>query len=234
MRRRYQPLSARSTVQPARSENWQEGIYKIGWLSSSIAHDLRNPLGTIYAGAEMLMDVDATPAQVKRLAANMHRAAGRMRELLTDLMGVARGNASAVEICDAREIIQAALAATDIQNVQILLDAPEAMEAPMVRFRMERVFVNLISNSVEAMPGGGRIQIGIRKAGDCLLVELEDSGPGIPRQIRDRLFEPFVTAGKEHGLGLGLAFCRQTILEHGGEIWSEPASGARFLIRLPY
>jgi signal transduction histidine kinase len=228
------PLSARAAAPPVRSESWHDGIYNIGWLSTSIAHDLRNPLGTIYAGAEMLMDLDATPAQVKRLAANIHSAAGRMRELLTDLVSVARGEESTVEICDIREIIQEALAATDFQGIQIVVDAPDAIKTPLMRFRMQRVFVNLFANSVEAMPAGGKVRIAVRKGGNFTLVEFEDSGPGIPRQICDRLFEPFVTAGKENGVGLGLAFCRQTVLEHGGEIWTEPvAAGARFVIRLP-
>jgi signal transduction histidine kinase len=72
-----------------------------------------------------------------------------------------------------------------------------------------------------------------RKASNCVLIELEDTGPGIPRAIRERLFEPFVTAGKQDGLGLGLALSRQTVLGHGGDIWLEPATGARFVIRLP-
>jgi signal transduction histidine kinase len=220
--------------EPSQSESWREGIYKIGWLSTSIAHDLRNPLGAIYAGAEMLMDVDATPAQVKRLASNIHSAAGRMQELLTDLVSMARGSGPTVEICDIREVIGAALAIADRQDIRILLDAPDVIKLPLVRFRMQRVFVNLIANSVEAMPTGGKVRIAVRKAGNFMLVEFEDSGPGIPRQICDRLFEPFVTAGKENGLGLGLAFCRQTVFEHGGQIWTEPvAAGARFVIRLP-
>jgi signal transduction histidine kinase len=66
-----------------------------------------------------------------------------------------------------------------------------------------------------------------------VLIELEDTRPGIPRGIRDRLFEPFVTAGKQDGLGLGLALSRQTVFNHGGDIWTEPATGARFVIRLP-
>jgi signal transduction histidine kinase len=232
--RRDKSFSARGAVLPTRSENWRDGIDTIGWHSTSIAHDLRNPLGTIYAGSEMLMDGNATPAQAKRLAANIHRAAARMRELVSDLVSVARGSRPTVEICDIREIIGAALAVVDRQDVQILVEAPENIEAPLARLRMERVFVNLIANSLEAMPAGGRVHIAIRKAGNFMLVEYEDSGPGIPQQIRDRLFEPFVTAGKENGLGLGLAFCRQTILEHGGEIWTEPvAAGARFVIRLP-
>jgi signal transduction histidine kinase len=98
---------------------------------------------------------------------------------------------------------------------------------------MERVFFNLIANSLEAMATGGKLRIEARKAGSYVLIELEDTGPGIPRGIRDRLFEPFVTAGKQDGLGLGLALSRQTVLNHGGDIWTEPASGARFVIRLP-
>src|SRR5260370_17490477 len=81
---------------------------KAGWLSASILHDLRNPVGTIYAGAEMLMTLDTTPNQVKRLATNMYRAAGRMRELLTVLTSVTYGNRSTPDICDIREIIVSA------------------------------------------------------------------------------------------------------------------------------
>src|SRR5580704_6372455 len=81
-------------------DNPRAAISTIGWLSASILHDLRNPVGTIYAGAEVLMTLDTTPNQVKRLAANMHRAAGRMRELLIDLASAAHGNTSTREICD--------------------------------------------------------------------------------------------------------------------------------------
>ena len=66
-----------------------------------------------------------------------------------------------------------------------------------------------------------------------MLIEVKDTGPGIPRAIRNRLFEPFVTAGKDHGLGLGLALSRQTLLDHGGDLRIEPARGARFVMSLP-
>jgi signal transduction histidine kinase len=62
---------------------------------------------------------------------------------------------------------------------------------------------------------------------------MEDTGPGIPHDIRDKVFEPFVTAGKENGLGLGLMFALQSVLDHGGDMWVEHAVGARFVIRLP-
>jgi signal transduction histidine kinase len=214
-----------------------EGISTIGWLSASILHDLRNPLESICADAELLMDLDTTSTQVKRLAANLCRAARRMRQLLTDLSSVGRENASIVEICDIREVIaaasEAALAAREHHSVQILLAVPDGIDLPLVRSQIESVFFNLIANALEAMPRGGKIRIGARKAGTCVLIELEDTGPGIPTCIRDRLFEPFATSGKQDGLGLGLALARQTVRNHGGDMWTEPAAGARFVIGLP-
>src|ERR1700681_189510 len=91
-----------------RSEAWRENVSADEWLSTSIVHDLRNPLGTVYAAAEMLMELDPAPNQVKRLARNIFRAAGRMRELLADLNSVARGDRPMAEMCDIREIISAA------------------------------------------------------------------------------------------------------------------------------
>src|SRR5580704_680122 len=99
-----------------------EDIYRLGWLSTSIVHDLRNPLGTIYAGATMLMAEDSTPAQVKRLAGNIYRAASRMRDLLADLTSVANRSGSTAEICDIREVIAMASEAMGSPNVQFILD----------------------------------------------------------------------------------------------------------------
>jgi signal transduction histidine kinase len=226
------------TIPPAsRSESWQNRVSSIAWLSTSIVHDLRNPLGTVFAGAEMLVDLDLSPAQVKRLAANIHHAASRMRELLADLASASRGNKSTTEICKIRDVVatvsEALLPMAERQGVQILNDVPGGIEVPLVRSRMERVFFNLITNGLEAMPHGGEIRIGLKMMETCVLIEVKDTGPGIPRGIRDRLFEPFVTADKKEGLGLGLALSRQTVLDHGGDMWTEPAAGAHFTIRLP-
>jgi signal transduction histidine kinase len=221
---------------PSRSETWQKRI-STEWLSASIVHDLRNPLGTVIAGSEMLMELDLTPAQVKRLAANILRSAGRMRDLVADLAGASSGNRSTSEIYKIRDVIAAASEvaspAAEQQSVRILNNVPGGIEIPMARSRMERVFFNLIINALEAMPHGGEIRIGARRADSCVLIEVEDTGPGIPDGIRERLFEPFATAGKSHGLGLGLALSRQTVLDHGGDMWTEPALGARFVISLP-
>lgn len=214
-----------------------ESTSSLGWLSTSILHDLRNPVATVYAGAEMLMNVDTTPNQAKRLAENMFRAAARMRELLAEVCCATYGNRSTAEICEVRELIAAASegasTATGNRSVRTLLDVPREIELPLARSRMERVFLNLIMNALEAMPGGGEVRIGARKTANSVLIDIEDTGPGIPNEIRDRVFEPFVTARKANGLGLGLALSRRAILDHGGDIWIEKAAGARFVIRFP-
>ena len=221
----------------SRSESWPKRISSMGWLSTSILHDLRNPLGTVFAGAEMLMQLDPASTQGKRLATNIYRAAGRMRELLADLAGANCGNKSTCELCKIRDVIaaasEAALLAAESQDFQLVHDVPEGLEIPVQRSRIERVFFNLITNALEAMPDGGQIRIGARIADQSVFIDVEDTGPGIPDAIRDRLFEPFVTLGKDRGLGLGLTLSRQTVLDHGGDLRLEPAAGARFVIHLP-
>jgi signal transduction histidine kinase len=217
----------------------QERISTIGRLSGSIVHDLRNPLAAIYGGSEMLVDVDLPPAHVKRLAGNIYRASRRIQELLQDLLNVSRGKSQAPEMCRLREVAFAACdslaAAAESQAVAITLEIPPEIELPLERNRMERAFVNLIGNALEAMPEGGQVRLSARLENGAALVEVADNGPGIAAEIRNQLFQPFVSAGKRNGLGLGLALTRQTILEHGGDLWveSEPGRGARFLFRLP-
>ncbi len=228
---------ARTTALSPRPEAGHDSTSAVEWLSSSIVHDLRNPLGAIYSAAEMLIRLDSTTTQMRRLATNIFNAAGRMRELLVDLNNVARGNKATPEMCDIRDVIvsasNAASPETGNGRVQIAIEVPEGIELPLIRPRMQSVFFNLIANALEAMPAGGRLHIAGRRTASCVMVEMEDTGPGIPNEIRDKVFEPFVTAGKENGLGLGLALSRQAVLDHGGDIWIEPAAGARFVIRLP-
>jgi signal transduction histidine kinase len=218
----------------------QERISTIGRLSGSIVHDLRNPLAAIYGGAEMMVDADLPPGHMKRLAGNIYRASRRIQELLQDLLNVSRGKSGAApELCRLREVASAACdslaAAAEAQGVSISLNIPPEIEVPLERSRMERAFVNLVGNALEAMPEGGRVRISASIEGDSAVISVEDTGPGIAPEIRPNLFQPFVTAGKRNGLGLGLALTRQTVIEHGGDMWveSEPGHGARFVFRLP-
>ncbi|HWC99239.1 MAG TPA: ATP-binding protein [Candidatus Sulfopaludibacter sp.] len=217
----------------------QERISTIGRLSGSIVHDLRNPLAAIYGGAEMLVDADLPPAHVKRLAGNIYRASRRIQELLTDLLNVSRGKRGAPEPCRLRELAVSAcesLAATaESQHATLTVEIAPEIELSLERSRMERSFVNLIGNAIEAMPEGGEVRVTAQMDAGSVLVHVDDTGPGVAPEIRAKLFQPFVTAGKRNGLGLGLALTRQTVLEHGGDLWvgTAPGGGARFSLRLP-
>jgi signal transduction histidine kinase len=229
-----------ASIQQARQELIrQERISTIGRLSSSIVHDLRNPLAAVYGGSEMLVDAELTPPQLKRLAANIYRASRRIQELLQDLLNVSRGSARGAEVCKLREVAAAGceslLASAEAQHVAVRIAIPDEIELPLERNRMERVFSNLVANALEMMPEGGEIRISAAAQNGFVVADVRDTGPGIAPAIRDSLFEPFVSAGKKNGLGLGLALSRQTVLDHGGEMWaeSEPGQGACFRVRLP-
>lgn len=217
----------------------RERIETIGQLSTSIVHDLRNPLAAIYAGAEMLVDSNLPEEQTRRLAKNIYRASRGIQDMLQELLDVVRGKSSASEMCSLREVIAAAwdsvAPVAETRKIELIAEVPDGLECPMERARMERVFSNLFENAIEAMRSGGRISIGSEANGENVLVRVEDSGPGINPALHGRLFQPFVTAGKKNGLGLGLALSRQTLLDHGGDLWLDAnGPGARFCLRLPY
>jgi signal transduction histidine kinase len=220
----------------------QERIETIGQLSTSIVHDLRNPLAAIYAGAEMMMDSDMPQEMTRRLARNIYKASRGIQDMLQQLLDVVRGTSGGSELCSVREVIAAAWdsVAPSAEGRGITLDSrlPDNLECPMERARMERVFANLFENAIEAMRSGGCISIQGQAEGDNIMVRVEDTGPGISASLQGRLFQPFVTAGKKNGLGLGLALSRQTLLDHGGDIWADDAptrgnAGALFWLRLP-
>jgi signal transduction histidine kinase len=228
-----------SNLQLARAELIrQERISTIGRLASSMVHDLRNPLAAIYGGSEMMVDTDLTETQMKRVAGNIYRASRRIQDMLQALVNVSRSKAGGTELCRLREVVMAAVdsvsAAAEQQHVRIHVDLSEQIEVPLERARIERVFLNLLDNALEVMPEGGEIRIAARVLEDAVLVEVQDSGPGVSKEIRDQLFQPFVTYGKKTGMGLGLALSRQTVLDHGGEMWvAESQAGAKFCLRLP-
>jgi len=101
--------------------------------------------------------------------------------------------------------------------------------------RMHEVLGRILTNAEEAMPNGGKFMIRVEDAGERVRFSFSDNGPGIPEDIRDRLFETFVTSGKEDGTGLGLAVVKKIVDEHGGSIEAESPEegGACFKISLP-
>ena len=217
----------------------QERIATIGRFATSIVHDLRSPLAAIYGGTEMLVDTDLSPEQTRRLATNMYRASKRIQELLQDLTNAGRGGLRPLEVCRLSELVNAACESlakqSNVEKFSITTEVPPEIEVSVERGRIERVFVNLMDNALEAMPDGGQVRITAWKDQKNVVVRIQDTGPGISDQAWTTLFQPFASFGKPNGLGLGLALSRQTLLDHGGDLWAEKHddAGARFYVRLP-
>jgi len=213
----------------------------IGRLTSSIVHDLRNPLAAIYGGCELLAETHPSPEHRRRITENILRASRRVQEMLDDLMRISRGQRSqpSDEPHSLDQVVAAAEArltdAAAAQNVTLIRRIPPSITLLGTRTRLEGVFVNLIQNALDVMPNGGEVRLEASTEGNWVILEVTDTGPGVSDEIRDQLFQPFVSHGKRNGLGLGLALARQTALDHGGDLWlsGDSARGARFLLRLP-
>ena len=205
---------------------------------TSIVHDLRNPLSAIHGSAEMLINSRLSEPQIHRIARNMYDASVRMKKLLDELLTRYRGTDKGVEPSDLREQVTRAVneiaLVAESQSVQIVQDVPKNLVIAVDRQRIQRVLVNLFVNALDVMPHGGTIRVSAVLEQDSVLIKVRDTGPGISAEIRERLFQPFATAGKASGLGLGLAFSRQAVIDHGGRMWAEPGSpGACFAFCLP-
>jgi signal transduction histidine kinase len=187
----------------------------------------------------MLAEGDLTPARVQRLATNIHRASLQIKTMLDELLEVRRGGHGDAECCSARELIDGAWeflsTRADLSGVTLETDIDADLLITVQRTRMQRVFMNLFANSIEAMPEGGTITVRASVDDNYVLMHVEDCGCGIAPEVREKLFEPFVTGKKRNGMGLGLALARQTVADNGGELWSDAAvlKGARFCLRLP-
>jgi len=205
---------------------------------ASIVHDLRNPLATIHGGAEMLVHSKLSPPQIHRVARNVYSASIRIRELLEEFLYRSSGSKDEKELCDVRDLVTCAVdrvaASAELQSVEIVQEVPAGLTVALDWYRIHRVLVNLLVNALDAMPHGGTVHVSAEPDRDSVLIQVRDTGPGIAPQIWDRLFEPFATAGKPHGIGLGLATSRQAVLDHGGEMWAKSSNrGACFSFLLP-
>jgi two-component system, sporulation sensor kinase D len=187
----------------------------------------------------MLVDSDLSDEQRKRLAGNIYRSSRQIRELLQELLEVSRASAKPAEACRLSDLVTSAADAivrvAHSQDVSLDLAIDESVEVLADHDRMVRVFLNIMSNSLDAMPNGGVLKVTNTRDTEFIVVHLEDTGAGISQDVWPKLFQPFASFGKKNGLGLGLALSRQTVLEHKGELWADRDSrrGACFHIRLP-
>ncbi len=220
-----------------------ERLAAIGKMIAMIVHDLRSPIALIKSSsAELAASADDAgfPGLLER-SREVIEEADRMQRMCDALLEVSRASERRAvrEMDDLDGLVSAALVHVALpaghQGVQVDFDLQAGVELRLDGDGMSRALRNLANNAIEAMPDGGTLLIRTSREGDEALVQLTDSGPGIPDEIADRLFEPFVTSNKPGGSGLGLAIVRKVVEDHDGSIRvdKEEAGGTTFTIRLP-
>jgi two-component system, sporulation sensor kinase C len=231
-----QAAHARKLVEP-RAEQEQEKLSMAGILAAGIAHEIRNPLTSLKGFLQL------TAAKPKpEYTAIMLSEVDRINEIVTELLELAKPKETAFEERDLSALLEQTVtlleAQANLSNVTLAME-PGARELPPIivtceENKLKQVFINLIKNAIEASAGGGAIRIAVLVSDEQAVVEVADTGSGLPEEQLEQLGQPFYTT-KEQGNGLGLMVCRRIVQDHGGTIAfrSEAGEGTVVAVRLP-
>jgi signal transduction histidine kinase len=245
----YRDLIAPLRTKLVRSEallEKQEKLATLGTLAAGIAHEIRNPLTSIKARLYMLGKRVADDAASRADTGVISSEIGRLERIVQDVLQFARPSEPQLQTVRAdaslREVVS--LMGSTLEQGRVLLaleDGPElhvAMDSSLIK----QVLINLIRNAAEAIEGQGRVTLRVRasharlhgKSRDVAILEITDTGKGIPPEVQKRLFDPFFTT-KEAGTGLGLSIAARIVEKHGGalEYQTQPGHGTTFGIILP-
>ncbi len=217
-----------------------EHLAAVGRIASGVAHELRNPLTSIKMFVQAGLEGNPPPGLPPEDLTLLEQEIRRMEQYLQTFLDFARPPRTRRRPVDLAGIVHRAIALVEgrvrKQNVVLAVDLPEGpVDAVVDPDQLHQVLVNLLLNALDALPRGGNLRVEVvRSATGRVEVRVRDTGPGVPAQLLEHLFEPFVTT-KENGLGLGLSICKQLVESHGGTVRAaaNPGGGTVFLIDLP-
>ena len=212
-----------------------ERLAALGQLTAGHAHELRNPMGTIRASAEMLKNNIGEDGVAGELAGFITSEVDRANSLVTRFLEFAKPVRLRLEKTEVSAVLDRAVAQLGGQPVAIFKNySPDIHPVELDGELMERVFFNLLQNAAQASPDGAAVTIKTRQQGDWVEVAVIDRGAGIAKEQLENIFNPFFTTKKD-GVGLGLAIVSKIVDEHGGRITveSEPGKGSVFHVLLP-
>jgi len=219
-----------------------EKLASIGRLSAGIAHEINNPLFPLRINLEhMLEDVDSDVPIMKKDIEETLKSVERISRIVQRLLeftGKDNSNQPDIESIDLNDIIDNVLSLSkkylEYSKVDTVIELPDLPLLYANRDQIEQVFLNIIINASVAMPNGGTLTISGRVADNTIILEFADTGIGIPEDMIDKIFEPFVST-KEDGTGLGLFISYGIIENHQGslDVKSKVEEGATFIVQLP-
>ncbi|MCU1263433.1 MAG: signal transduction histidine kinase, nitrogen specific, NtrB [Bryobacterales bacterium] len=234
---RHQAVAERLTEAEAAVRR-SERLAALGQLSAGLAHELRNPLGTIRASAEILSNnLPPENALATEMAGFISSEVDRTNSLVTRFLDFARPLQLRREAADVAQVIDRAIALVKRENNGILIlrnYSPALAPFPIDADLMEHVFYNLLLNAVQASSPGGTVTVTTRRTDHHAEVAVADRGVGIEPKLMETIFNPFVTT-KPTGVGLGLPIVSKIVDEHGGTLAvdSQPGQGSTFRVCLP-
>ncbi len=218
-----------------------ERLSAVGQMASSIVHDFRTPMTSLSLIADFLQNNETLePEKRKEKFEQLHSALRRMNDMMQELLDFSKGGFQLNYVqCSAEELAESLrqdYANRFAQsNIRFAVANHSVSKLMVDKERIRRVLNNLVNNAEDAMPNGGVISVLMEDRNGNLHIAVEDNGAGIPEEIRDTLFEPFVTQGKQNGTGLGLAIVQRVVALHKGTISfaTETGKGTEFIISLP-
>jgi two-component system NtrC family sensor kinase len=223
----------------------REKLATVGEIASGVAHEVNNPLAAIRMEAELLKRATRDP-EADAAATTIVREVDRAARIVRSLLRLARrSDTDPVRVQlnelvrDVAEIRQRVLRADNVDlRTELDMAAPPILGLGQ---ELQQVVINLVTNAEHAVrtnvPAVIQLTTKAREGGAWVRLTVEDSGPGVAPQIRNRIFDPFFTTkDPDEGTGLGLSICQRVVAEVGGKIWledSEALGGARFVVELP-
>jgi len=237
-------LSAHASVAIENARQAQELVQSerlsaVGRMASTIIHDIKNPMGTLRVYAQVMKKKSGNEEAAK-LADEMIRQVDRFVNMAQEILDFSKGVSSTnMEDLDFGEVMNSVLdfIEKDLNknNIQLVRKAEFKGVVKLDQDKLVRVFYNIASNARDAMPNGGTLTVVTVPENGYVKVDFIDSGSGMPEEVRKRIFEPFVTFGKKHGTGLGMAIVKKVVDDHRGkiEIISEMGVGTTIRIHIP-
>ena len=204
----------------------------IGELTSRLAHDLRNPLSVIKTAHGIMKEKPKMNVKQRlEYNARIDRALLRIIHLVNDVLGFVRVTDLDLNESSVLSLIDSAIDSIDIPKQIEIIKPTDDFKINCDFRKLEAVFANLLTNSIQAIEKEGKIELRLSDNNDSIKLEIEDTGSGIPKSIMPKIFDPLFTT-KANGTGLGLAICKTIIEQHGGTI-TVKSNPTTFTIILP-